>query len=396
MVGSQLELTQLKTYIENLKEELIHLRHILHSLAEPSWKEFKTTEFIASFIANEDLEWKSFEGLATGGYVDIVFDSSRPFLSFRADIDALPIKDNPHLSYKSNNEAFSHACGHDFHAAVGLGLVKILKQFGSEGKYNYRILFQPAEEPIPSGASHIKDLPVITDIKMMFAIHVEPSLPVGTISFANGWVNAQSTKLNFIFKGPGGHSARPYQSLDILQEVAHFMQESRQFVQSISPPETPSVLVYTQIEGGNAYNVIPESVKLAGTLRTTKPALKERFLKFLEEYRKYQLKKHPLEITQNIISGAPPVVIKNDIFLSLSKIYNKFLKDDISWQEFRSMGGDDFGWYLLKVPGALIRIGIKERNSSTFQSLHSSGFDANDEALFYAMFSVAVFLLTWD
>ncbi|GAB4184076.1 MAG: M20 family metallopeptidase [Calditrichia bacterium] len=391
-----IKIDHIKQQINKNLNEYISIRHKLHSLAEPSWKEFKTTSEVSEILKKMGLELKKFDVLETGGYVDILSDPVKPWIGFRADIDALEVPDDDNLEYRSIHSGICHACGHDFHTTVGLALCQILAKNEQQAPYNYRIIFQPAEEPIPSGAYKIKNHPAIQQLSMIFGIHVEPQLPVGTISFVEGWANASSNKLSIVFKGPGGHSARPQLSQDLLQQASKFILESTQEFNEGLSEEYPGVLVYTMIRAGESYNSIPKKVVLNGTLRITNSNDLERFKTYLLKYQNNFRKNNGLDFTFELIPGAPPVIIKNDIYLSLHKIYRKFLSTEIPVREYRTMGGDDFGWYLESIPGAMIRIGVSDEHNNSEKPLHSFGFDANDDALLPAIFSISVFLLTWN
>jgi amidohydrolase len=389
-----LDIASVKKKIRKKISELSKIRQQLHQHAELAWEEYTTTQIIRTHVESMGYNWHSFEHVETGGYIDYIVGENRPFIGFRADIDALPIPDNDKLPYRSFTDGISHACGHDFHTTIGIGLAAILKEMDIQSDYNIRIIFQPAEEPIPSGASKLIHESFIKDLKFIFAIHVEPSLPVGTISFARGWVNAQSTKFEFVFRGKGGHSARPTQTQDLIPIMSRFVLSAMDHVNSLSHAESPSLLVFTTLHGGDSYNSIPREIKLTATLRTTQRETLKRFFQFLKERQKEYQEAFDVIFGYQYTSGAPPVVIKDDIYLSLKQIYNKFLKDEIVFSEFRSMGGDDFGWYLEKIPGALIRTGIQ--TESQIGTLHSPGFDVSEEALYPALLSLIVFILQWD
>ncbi|MCK5075794.1 MAG: amidohydrolase, partial [Calditrichia bacterium] len=369
------------------------IRKLLHQNAELSWEEVKTTAIIREEIEKTGFILNEIPGIKTGGYVDLIKEKGLPFLALRADIDALPVKDNMALEYASKNPNVSHACGHDFHSAAGLAVVKLFKQISSGINYNLRVIFQPAEEPIPSGALKCIETDVIKDVKAIFAIHVEPKLPVGAVSFTKGWVNAQSHSIKMSFKGKGGHSARVNQNNHLIYTVSKFIQEAGAFIDSKNNPEIPSVLAFTKIMAGDGYNVLPEELELTATLRTASAETIGVFSDFVKQYALFLKENHKVDMIVSIKSGAPPVVISEEIYESMFEIYSIFLKNELKLEQYRSMGGDDFGWFLTKLPGALIRIGIADAAHKT--GLHQPGFDANEESLYNSLLLIINLFMQW-
>ena len=386
----------MKTMIEiisNILPDITKNRHLLHMNAELSWQENDTTQIIKEQVAKAGYELFPISGITTGGYVNLIKDKNLPFLAFRADIDALPVNDNQNLEYASKTDMVCHACGHDFHIAVGLAIVKLFKEISAGLNYNLRIIFQPAEEPIPSGALKCIETELINNIEAIFAIHVEPELLVGTVSFAKGWVNAQCHSIAISFSGKGGHSARVHHADHLIAIAAGFIQNAGVFIKDNTDPKNPSILAFTGIEAGKGYNVLPDKVELKGTLRATEKEAFDAFNKYLENYRLCIKETSNVEFTYKIYSGAPPVVISEEIYQKLVKIYYEFMKDKIKLASYRSFGGDDFGWFLTKLPGAIIRIGVKDKSHNI--GLHQSGFDANDKSLFYATEFLLNLFLQW-
>lgn len=382
-------------HLAEIINKAISFRHELHKRAELAWNEHRTTRFIREELEKFGLTLRPLPGLETGGYVDIVFDASKPFIAFRSDLDALPLEDDSTLPYCSETAGICHACGHDFHTAVGMAIAILFHTASVRPHNNIRIIFQPAEEPIPSGAFRLKDTEILDRVKTIFAIHVEPTLPVGTISFAEGWVNAQSTRLEILMEGPGGHSARPHLTVDLIRQATELLHSAYQFAASVHKPHIPAILTFTSFQSGEEYNIIPSRLIIKGTFRSADKSLTKSFLHFMDQKIKTLNLVEGLNVQFHYLSGAPPVVIQRDIFLSLKKIVHKLHKFGIEWKEFRSTGGDDFGWYLEKISGAIIRIGIWDQQNKPPLSLHQNGFNTDDQAIEVAIRSIFEIMNDW-
>ncbi len=384
---------QLGALIEREIDSLIELRHILHQHAELSWNETQTTAILREQVEKWGFRFRGLSVTDTGGYVDLISSEGLPFLLFRADIDALPLEDNSLLSYASLNKGISHACGHDFHSAVGLGIIKLFPYFKNDFNYNIRVLFQPAEEPIPSGGSLIVNSELMQTVKAAFAVHVEPSLPSGTISWAKGWVNTRSNVFKLKLKGKGGHSARVTRDNHLIGVAAEMITESIAYIKNGYDPNWPSVLAFTGIDAGDAVNVLPDTLNLRLTYRITRTDDLQILKDFFDEYAEMLKKNFNVLLEYNTESGAPPVIISGETYNKLEDIYSHHLNGQIALENFRSPGGDDFGWYLSKLPGALVRIGMQDDKHNI--SLHQKGFDANDKSLATALKAILTILKNW-
>ncbi|MFZ0390802.1 MAG: amidohydrolase, partial [Calditrichia bacterium] len=218
----KMKLSKLDSLITRLYPDLQNLRRDLHRDPELSWKEYRTTNKIRDFLRQQG--YSDFhQPLDTGLVTETQWESGRPAIALRADIDALPIADAKTTPYASQNAGVSHACGHDVHTAVMCGVAAVLQQLGGEMGINARFLFQPAEEPIPSGAPQFIKKGVLDGIDHILGMHVEPELKLGQVSVTEGWVNAQSIRLEWQFLGEGGHSARPQQTANPIDAASMLM-----------------------------------------------------------------------------------------------------------------------------------------------------------------------------
>ena len=368
---------EVREALDQMYPALIKLRRYIHREPELAWQEFKTTEKIEQFLAQHRPD-KIYRPLKTGLVAEIINNKSSRFLGLRADIDALAIPDRKKVSYASKQSGISHSCGHDVHTTVMAGIAAILQKFKTRLPLNVRIVFQPAEEPIPSGAPKMIDQGVLTDLENIWAMHVEPGLPLGTVSLTSGWVNAQSIRLNWNIVGKGGHSARPDKTIDPIRATSRLIQEINQYFDKM--PRTESIFAFTAVESKSAYNAIPDQAEIGGTLRITDITRKDQYLQAVEKFNRQIQQQFQVGIHFTAVSGAPPVVNDENVVKKFISMLKSIAPDQYQIvTNFRSMGGDDFGWYLQQVPGALIRFGIATNDKAP--ALHTGLFDVPEEII---------------
>lgn len=374
---NNLPISEIREELHEIIPQLIELRRVLHREPELAWQEFATTEKIINYLSNHEIS-RIRRPLKTGLVVDIRNDKISKFIGLRADIDALAIPDQKKVNYASEHAGISHACGHDVHTVVMTGVAVMLRKFISLLPLNVRIIFQPAEEPIPSGAPKMISHGVLSNLETIWAMHVEPALPLGTVCLTKGWVNRQTISLNWKITGKGGHSARPEQAINPIQACSSLIKEIDDYFNNISKEDT--VFAFTTMESKSTFNAIPDQAESGATLRITDMNKKEEYLKKVVQINQQIEQRFKVIINFSSIAGAPPVI--ND-----TKVINKLMATLDSWpgenfrieQDYRSMGGDDFGWYVKKIPGALIRFGSSSKVGTP--GLHTGLFDVPHEII---------------
>jgi amidohydrolase len=374
---NNLPISEIREELHEIIPQLIELRRVLHREPELAWQEFATTEKIINYLSNHEIS-RIRRPLKTGLVVDIRNDKISKFIGLRADIDALAIPDQKKVNYASEHAGISHACGHDVHTVVMTGVAVMLRKFISLLPLNVRIIFQPAEEPIPSGAPKMISHGVLSNLETIWAMHVEPALPLGTVCLTKGWVNRQTISLNWKITGKGGHSARPEQAINPIQACSSLIKEIDDYFNNISKEDT--VFAFTTMESKSTFNAIPDQAESGATLRITDMNKKEEYLKKVVQINQQIEQRFKVIINFSSIAGAPPVI--ND-----TKVINKLMATLDSWhgenfrieQDYRSMGGDDFGWYVKKIPGALIRFGTSSKVGTP--GLHTGLFDVPHEII---------------
>jgi amidohydrolase len=367
--------------LDDLLKELIKLRHSLHSEPELGWQEYETTEKIIKFLKKYNYQQFS-RPLETGLIVDYHSNKNLPFIAFRADIDALPIQDEKNVTYSSQNKGVCHACGHDFHITVACGLAALLKKLEHAFlNNNVRFIFQPAEEPIPSGASQLVKKNVLKNIIEMWAMHLEPNLPLNTISLTSGFVNYQTIRMSWEITGKGGHSARPNLTVNPIKSSIKIIQRTEDYFNTqFSSQDNKVIFAFTQLHCGTSFNVISNNGLITATLRLTEKKILESILNYIKEINESIVNEDGVKIEFESIPGAPPVDNNAQIIERFRK--NITLYNPVNFKiktDFRSTGGDDFGWYSDKISAALIRFGISKNKGTV--GLHEGRFDAPDEII---------------
>lgn len=364
------------------KNEFINVRRHLHAHPELSYQEFETSKYIQQKLTEYNIP---FEIKATTGVVGLIKgrNPETRIIALRADMDALPIKEENKVEYKSVNEGLMHACGHDVHTTCLLGASKILNELRNEWEGTIKLLFQPGEEKNPGGASLMIKDGALEDPKPqgIFGMHVHPGLPLGKLSFRKGRVMASADEIYITIKSKGGHAAAPHLTADTILIASHLIVSLQQIISRNNNPISPSVLSICSIEGGHTTNVIPSEVKLKGTFRAMD-----------EEWRKkaHQLIKKQTEGLVTAMGAEADVLIDvgypfvdNDPLLTemgwqLAEEY--WGKENVEETELR-MGAEDFGYYTHVVPGCFYRLGVRNEEKGIIHNVHTPKFDIDEEAI---------------
>ncbi len=394
MMSDMVSQNEIEQYLNNIIPEVLNLRRELHRSPELAWQEIATTDRITQFLQKHNYA-NIQKPLTTGLFVDKIADPSQQLIALRADIDALPIQDEKKVDYHSRIPGVSHACGHDAHISVVCGVAAVVNAMGRKLPVNLRFIFQPAEEPIPSGAPRMIEGGALEGVHNALGLHVDPTFPIGTVGLTSGWVNAQSVKLSWKIIGSGGHSARPYQASDPLWAATQLVNMVYEISgRRWSRPEYPSVITFTRFHSGEAYNAIAENAELMATLRLTDTERLRSVVAELEDLHRFLEKRHGVRIQFEHLAGSPPVLNDKRVIDKLSKGLEHFQPNIFNVEQgYRSMGGDDFGWYSKMIPSAMIRFGISGKNPAP--ALHTGTFDVPDKAIKLAVLFFVYQLFLW-
>ena len=338
------------------RAEVIAWRRHIHRHPETANQEVETTNFLASILQDYGLEPQRFP--QTGLMVDIGPDTELGRLAFRADIDALPVTEVTGLEYTSEVPGKMHACGHDVHTTVALGLACALADFQRVHALplGIRVIFQPAEEVWVGGATDVIEWGALEGVHSIFAIHAEPKLRVGRIGIRAGAITSATDVVELNIKGPGGHTSRPHLSADVVYALGKVITELPALLSRRVDPRTGTVLVFGQVNSGYAPNAIPETGSLTGTMRTADIGIwrdmQSLFTDMVDQILAPVGVEH--ELTYN--RGVPPV-LNDDVATALLASAAQSIDPQAVVQAPQSSGGEDFSWYLEKVPGSMARLG---------------------------------------
>lgn len=374
---------ELAGLVETITPTIVALRHQLHTIPEQAYREFATTELVREALEPEGLGFQDRQPL-TGGWVDVGID---PKVGFRADLDALPILEPADNSPRSINDGWMHACGHDAHTAIAVGIAMTLHRL--QPAAGFRFIFQPGEEANPGGAIELVAEGVVDGLEALVAFHVDPTLRVGRIGMRSGPITGSADALTVTLHGPGGHTSRPHRTVDLVDAAARVVTELPGGLRRAIDARTPLVTAFGAIHGGGAANVIPTEVVVKGTVRTLDPELWDVLPGLIDKSLGAILALTGAGYTIDYRQGIPPVVNDPGIVTAARNAIANELGPEVVADTEQSMGGEDFSNYLSVTPGALLRLG----SASGGGDLHSAGFEFNDEAIAFGIRAGASSLL---
>lgn len=364
--------------IRTLVPELIRFRREVHQNPELSYLEKKTTERIFRTLTDAGLSPKHLKG--TGCYVDI---GEGPLAAaFRADIDALPIQEETDLPYASCKDGVMHACGHDIHQTVMLGLAIALHRLNQELPLGARIrvIFQPAEEQLPGGAVDVIAQGILKGVPRAFALHCEPKVDVGKIGTRIGAITSASDTIKISLKGRGGHTSRPHLTEDLVYALSQIAINVPAVLSRKTDVRSGVLVVWGQMEAGVAPNAIPSTAFLAGTMRCLDADVWKQAGTMLDEVVEQIAAPYGVEVELEHFRGVPPTVNTEDEVAMIESACRAEVGEDSVVLVEQSMGGEDFAWMLQEVPGALIRLGTRTPGGPTYD-LHRGDYAPDESAI---------------
>lgn len=354
---------------------LIELRRDLHAHPELAFAEHRTTELIVGRLRAAGLDPSVLPG-GTGVVCDI--GTTGRLVGLRADIDALPINDLKQVPYRSTIDGACHGCGHDAHTAILLGAAAELATTDLPGRL--RLIFQPGEETLPGGALTVVAAGVLDGVERIFALHCDPRLDTGQVGLRVGPITAACDHIAIELAGPGGHTARPHMTVDLVYALGLVITELPGLLSRRVDPRSALSLVWGAVESGRAINAIPSSGCVKGTLRVFDRAAWDGAEPLLRELVEQITAPTGAKATVTYVRGVPPVVNDADAVAAQRGAVLRGLGPAALAQTAQSMGGEDFAWYLEHVPGALARLGVRRPGTPTFD-LHQGTFDIDEDAL---------------
>jgi amidohydrolase len=377
---------------KSMSEELGALRRDFHQFPELSFKEFETARKIAIYM--KELGYEVKENVGKTGVVALLKGAKEnPTVALRADMDALPVKEMTGLSYASKNDGVMHACGHDLHITCALGAAKILASFKDNLQGNIKILFQPAEE-INMGAKAMIDDGALEDpkVSMIFGLHNNPEIPVGKVGIKEGPLMAAVDSTFLTVKGRGGHAAYPHRVIDPIVCASSIVMNLQTIVSRSVDPQKAAVISFGSINGGMANNVIPDEVKLAGTVRTFDEKLRNMIEGLMKRTAEHTASSLGCEVEFNYRRDLPPVINHPNATEIVTKAALEVFGKDGIVKPIPSMGGEDFALYQKIVPGCYFWLGVGNPDIDAVHPWHSPHFKADEDSLWRgaALFAVSV------
>ncbi|HEU4634124.1 MAG TPA: M20 family metallopeptidase [Flavisolibacter sp.] len=373
---------KIKELAKSYAPEFIEVRHYLHAHPELSYQEFGTSRFVQDRLTEYNIP---FEVKATTGIVGLI-EGRNPrsrIVALRGDMDALPITEENDVPYKSIHPGVMHACGHDVHTTCLLGAAKILSQTRDEWEGTVKLLFQPGEEKNPGGASLLIKEGALENPKpeCIFALHVNPQLEIGNLSFRGGKVMASADEIYITIKSKGGHAAAPHLTADTILIASHLVIALQQVISRNRDPLSPSVLSITSFQGGHTTNVIPTEVKMMGTFRAMDEAWRFKAHDIIRKLSTEVVQSMGAEIDLHIDVGYPTVYNNEALNASAKKIAEDYMgRGHVGETEIR-MGAEDFGYYSQQIPGCFFRLGTANKEQGITAGVHTPKFNIDESAI---------------
>lgn len=366
-----------------LSDELVALRRDLHAHPEVGRTERRTSDVVAQRLRDAGLEPRMLPG--TGLVCEIGPNpvvSGRRWVALRADLDALPIEDRCGEPWQSQNRGVAHACGHDVHTAVVLGAGLVLAELAAEGLLStgVRLLFQAAEEIQPGGAIDALEAGAMDGVGMVFALHCDPRLDVGRIGSRIGPITSASDPVTVTLTAAGGHTSRPHLTGDVVYALGQVITQVPTVLARRLDPRSGVNLTWGQVRSGATTNAIPASGTVRGTMRCLDVRAWEKASSVLVEAVEHAVAPYGVDVEVHHQRGVPPVDNDEAAVRLLDVAGRQMLGADAVELTEQSLGGEDFGWLLTRVPGAMARLGTRTPGGRTFD-LHQGELRVDERAI---------------
>jgi amidohydrolase len=371
----------LRTFLAERHDRLVEFRRDLHAHPELSRNEFRTTERVVAALQTAGLSPRMLPG-GTGALCDI--GPVPATIGLRADLDALPIADGKDVRYRSTLDGVCHACGHDVHVTCVVGAGLFLAGLHALGALpvGVRLVFQPAEEVMPGGALDVIAAGGLDGLERMYAVHCDPALDVGQIGLRAGAVTSATDHVEVHLSGAGGHTARPQLTSDLVAALGDLLTSVPAILARRVDPRAGVNLVWGEVHAGTAANVIPREGVAIGTLRMLDRDVWETVPPLLADIVSAVVSPYGAQAEVTHVRGVPPVVNDEGAVAALTRAATAYVGAGSVCGTPQSLGGEDFGWYLEKVPGALARLGVRPIGSPAVAAdLHHPEFDVDEAAI---------------
>jgi len=367
---------ELETEIAALTGQLVAWRRDFHRHPEVAFQETRTSAVVREFLESLGLPVRSAGG--TGLVAVLEGNPGGKTVALRADMDALPVQEEGEKDYRSLNRGVTHACGHDGHMAMMMAAAKVLTGRKSDFSGRVVFLFQPAEERPPGGAKRMIEEGALESVDAVFGLHLWQPFPTGMIGVIKGPMLAQADNFSLTVKGKGGHGAMPHTAVDPILAAAQIIVNSQSIVSRNVDPLKPCVVTFGTINGGTTHNIIPAEVAMTGTVRTFDLAVQTLAARRLREIAEETAKAFGASCRVEYMTGYPAVVNDARMVDFATGVAKRVLGERCLRPFDPVMGGEDFAYYLKKVPGAFIFLGAGDGREFPH---HHPAFDIDEKAL---------------
>ncbi|MCD4535805.1 amidohydrolase [Nocardioides sp. cx-169] len=364
--------------VDKYDAELIELRRDLHAHPELSWEETRTTDIVAAKV--EAAGWRVSRLTRTGIVAEI--GHGERVVALRADMDALPVKDVTGDPWASTVPGVAHACGHDVHTTALIGAAQALGAVADTGLLpgRVRLLFQPAEEVMPGGALDLIAQGAIAGVERVFALHCDPAVDVGRVGLRSGPLTSAADRIEVLLRGTGGHTSRPHLTGDLTFALAKVTTELPAVLSRRMDPRAGVSVVWGLVQAGSAPNVIPDRGVVGGTVRILDAVAWSDCETIIREAVIDIVRPYGVTATLDYQQGVPPVVNEARSNEILAASVRDVLGPGAQVEVHQSLGGEDFGWYLDRVPGAMMRLGTRTPGGATYD-LHQGNLRVDERAV---------------
>lgn len=369
--------SRLTATVDDLEDELIELRRDIHAHPDLSWNEERTVALVEKRLDEAGLVGRR---LPSGGLAVDVGRGPGPVVALRADLDALPVDDLIPDPWVSTTPGVAHACGHDVHTVALLGAGLALAGVAEELPGRVRLVFQPAEEVMPGGALRSIDAGVLDEVGSIFSLHCDPALDVGQVGLREGALTGATDSLDVRLSGRGGHTSRPHLSEDLTFALAKLVTELPAVLSRRLDPRAGISVVWGMVRAGQAVNVIPARGRAAGTVRMLDIVAWGEAEQLVREAVAQILAPYGVGCDIAYVRGVPPVVNDRAATATLGTAVRSVLGAGAVVGAPQSLGGEDFAWYLERVPGAMGRLGTRTPGGPTYD-LHQGDLRVDERAL---------------
>lgn len=389
-------MSSIDSIVAQVLPQIVDLRHALHAQPEIALEEHQTAKLVTEYLRRIDgLKIQTGVGGTTGIKAVLNADRPGPAVLLRADMDALPIQEENAVPYKSQVPGKMHACGHDGHTACLVGTAMVLSRIVEQLAGPVVFIFQPAEESL-GGGKILVEAGVMDEPKVgaAFALHGWPMIPAGKIGLCKGWAMAATGGFTIVVKAKGCHGASPHESPDPIVIAARIIDGLQHIAARMISPLQPVVVTVGTVHGGTAVNIIPNRVEMSGTVRAADDGVRAEILRDIVQISTNMAAAFGAEAEVSTREAYPAVYNTPEACDFIAEVADQTLGPGSVVEIGPTMGGEDFAFYLQKVPGALFRLGVDAPNRPRY-TLHHAKYDFNDDSLPVGMKMMANLASRW-